>query len=108
MITKRNFNASLLTFLAITATIIGGYHFNRGSSTQTSAIPSVFITVERMTQEQKVAYDLAQNAAAIQTVVIEGKRLNTMNNEQNLANNQVDSKILHHETKNNKKLSLII
>jgi hypothetical protein len=38
-------------------------------------IPVVTITAQRMTEQQKIAFDLAQSASTVHTVEITGKRL---------------------------------
>jgi len=100
-----NINISLFTLTAIVVTIVASVSVRPSNTVSKDIIPSVTITAQKMSEQEKIAYDIAQSGLAMQTVVIEAKRLNP---EQKLAMNQVDSKILQNKVNTHKKTGAII
>ena len=98
-------NASIVTIMAFTVSIIGIYDVMHVASVGSVNISSAIFTEDKISEAQKNVAALVQTVPKIETVVIKEKRLNS---EQNLAINQVDSKIWQHKTKTNKKPALII
>ncbi len=95
----------LATLAAIAVTVIANANIRPLNAVSVASIPSVTITAHKMSEQEKIAYDIAQSGLAMQTVVIEAKRLNP---EQKLAMNQVDSKILQNKLNAHKKSALVI
>lgn len=68
-------------------------------------IPVVTITAQRMTEQQKIAFDLAQSTPTVHTVEITGKRLTA---EEKLAFDRQDQSIQQARTKMHKKPALLV
>lgn len=68
-------------------------------------IPVVTITAQRMTEQQKIAFELAQSASTAHTVEITGKHLTA---EEKLAFDHQDQSIQQARTKMHKKPALLV
>ncbi|MBK1891535.1 hypothetical protein Undi14_16005 [Undibacterium sp. 14-3-2] len=68
-------------------------------------IPVVTITAQRMTEQQKIAFDLAQSTSTVHTVEITGKRLTA---EEKLTFDRQDQSIQQARTKLHKKPALLV
>lgn len=78
-------NSVILSAALLTGALAINTAFNQVNATESSHIASVTIVAKRMTEEQKLAYDAAQNT--VQTVLISAKKLT---GEQKLAMDRED------------------
>ena len=101
-------NLTLLTICAFTATIVAvaSHGDNQSDKLNTTAsIPTVTITAQRLTEQQKIAFDVDQAKNTMQTVFIAAKRLSA---EEKLALDQQDRQIQQAKLRAHRKPQLLV
>ncbi|MBI1773658.1 MAG: hypothetical protein HYR68_15190 [Burkholderiales bacterium] len=97
-------NLTLLTIFAFTATIVPvATYINQ--LTVKASMPTVTITAQRLTEQQKIAFDVEQAGNTMQTVFIAAKRLST---EEKFALDQQDRQTQQAKVRVHKKPQLLV
>ncbi|MFZ6744586.1 hypothetical protein ACO0LC_15285 [Undibacterium sp. JH2W] len=97
-------NLTLLTICVFAATIVSVAAYINKLASKTS-IPTVTITAQRLTEQQKIAFDVEQAGNTMQTVFIAAKRLTI---EEKLALDQQDRQIQQAKVRVHKKPQLLV
>lgn len=98
-------NTVLLSTAAIAATLVVAGAFLQTTAANRANIATVTITAQRLTQEQKIAYDIQQSGQTMQTVLIAAKRLSA---EEKFAMDQQDRQLQQAKARSQKKPLLLV
>lgn len=101
------FNTAVLSSAAFAATLVVASAFLQGAPAAATAngMNTVTITAQRMTQEQKIAYDIQQSGQPMQTVLVAAKRLSA---EEKFALDQQDRQLQQAKAHPAKKALLLV
>ncbi|MFZ6707913.1 hypothetical protein [Undibacterium sp. TC9W] len=97
-------NLTLLTICVFAATIVPVATYINKLAVKTS-IPTVTITAQRLTEEQKIAFDIEQTGNTMQTVFIAAKRLSAA---EKFAFDQLDRQTQQAKVRVHKKPQLLV
>ncbi|MBI3283628.1 MAG: hypothetical protein HYZ65_02075 [Burkholderiales bacterium] len=76
MKSANKFNTAVLSLAVVVAGCAVAAAFQQGKQlAAVNQMATVTITAQRLTQEQKIAYDMQQSGQAMQTVLVTAKRL---------------------------------